>query len=81
VKLWIDNTADPRKGGVARQELLDWYNEYPFKESYSCVKVGDLKLKPPRKVKTSKKTASALPEEFGTIVEEMDNSEEDNEDT
>ena len=60
---------------------MDWYSEYPFKEIYSCVKVEDLKLKPVWKAKPSKKAASALPKEFGTIAEEMDDLEEDGEDT
>jgi hypothetical protein len=75
----MDNMANPQKGGVTRQELIDWYNEYPFMKIYSCVKVENLKPKLVRKAKPSKKVASALPEEFGIIAEEVDDSEEDSE--
>ena len=77
-KLWIYNAENPQKGGVTRQDLLVWYNEFPFKEVYRCIKVEDLQLKPPRRVKVSKRAPSAVPEEFGTITEEMDDSGDDN---
>jgi hypothetical protein len=41
-KLWIYNAENPQKEGVTRQDLLVWYNEFPFKDVYRCIKVEDL---------------------------------------
>jgi hypothetical protein len=77
-KFWIYNAENPQKGGVTRQDLLIWYNEFPFKKVYRCIKVEDLKLKPPWRVKISKRAASTIPEEFSIITEKMDDSGNDN---
>jgi len=81
VKLWLDNEANPQKGGVTRQQLTAWYNQFPFNDTYSQVKLEDLRLKPLRMARTSTKAAPATADAFGSIQEGMDESGSDGDDT
>ena len=77
-KLFLDA---PRAEGTDRTSLLEFYDTFPQMAKYQNIKPHHFKLKPAR-TKRLRKESSDKPEkeEFGTIMDEIEVTEAENED-